>query len=146
MCACVSALCPLVLRERLNTWRTHGLYMCMNISHQPSGRISAADLSVFVHRAIFTYEGFTNKLKLADSGGKEDCVLPLAFRDFVKSLYICGQRVLSPSSLLTAGGVAELAGKFHISKPQYGLCRVGNNETGAVRIALISWVSSRQAV
>ncbi|XP_070760972.1 drebrin-like protein A isoform X2 [Enoplosus armatus] len=57
--------------------------------------------------AIFTYDGVTNKLKLADSG---------------------------------AGGVAELAGKFHISKPQYGLCKVGNMETGGPRIALISWV------
>ncbi|XP_051279702.1 drebrin-like protein A isoform X1 [Dicentrarchus labrax] len=39
-----------------------------------------------------------------------------------------------------AGGVAELAGKFHISKPQYGLCKVGSMETGAPRIAMISWV------
>lgn len=57
--------------------------------------------------AIFTYDGFTNKLKLADSG---------------------------------AGGVEELAAKFHISKPQYGLCKVTNTETGAPQIALISWV------
>ncbi|XP_029296604.1 drebrin-like protein A [Cottoperca gobio] len=39
-----------------------------------------------------------------------------------------------------AGGVAELAGKFHISKPQYGLCKVGNVETGGPRTAMISWV------
>ncbi|KAM4616561.1 uncharacterized protein ACJ7VT_009413 [Polymixia lowei] len=57
--------------------------------------------------ALFTYDGVSNKLKLADSG---------------------------------AGGVAELAGKFHISKPQYGLCRVGAAETGGPRIAMISWV------
>nr|XP_046242968.1 drebrin isoform X2 [Scatophagus argus] len=57
--------------------------------------------------AIFAYDGFSNKLKLADSG---------------------------------AGGVAELAGKFHISKPQYGLCKVGSMETGGPRIAMISWV------
>uniref|UniRef100_A0A3B5MF32 Uncharacterized protein n=1 Tax=Xiphophorus couchianus TaxID=32473 RepID=A0A3B5MF32_9TELE len=57
--------------------------------------------------ALFTYEGVTNKLKLADSG---------------------------------AGGVAELAEKFHISKPQYGLCKVGGVDGGALRIALISWV------
>ncbi|KAF7664302.1 hypothetical protein LDENG_00181990 [Lucifuga dentata] len=57
--------------------------------------------------ALFTYDGVSNKLKLADSG---------------------------------AGGVVELAGKFHISKPQYGLCRVGGAETGAPRIAMISWV------
>ncbi|KAG7258117.1 hypothetical protein CRUP_024086, partial [Coryphaenoides rupestris] len=42
--------------------------------------------------ALFTYEGISNKLKLADSG---------------------------------AGGVAELVGKFHVAKPQYGLCRMG---------------------
>ncbi|KAF3850959.1 hypothetical protein F7725_012731 [Dissostichus mawsoni] len=58
-------------------------------------------------RAIFAYDGVTNKLKLADSG---------------------------------AGGVAELAGKFHISKPQYGLCKVGSVETGGPRIAMINWV------
>ncbi|XP_029916976.1 drebrin-like protein [Myripristis murdjan] len=57
--------------------------------------------------ALFTYDGVSNKLKLADSG---------------------------------VGGVAELAGKFHISKPQYGLCRVGTAETGGPRIAMISWV------
>ncbi|KAM3610423.1 uncharacterized protein V6R79_003956 [Siganus canaliculatus] len=57
--------------------------------------------------ALFAYDGFTNKLKLADSG---------------------------------AGGVAELAGKFHVSKPQYGLCKVGSMETGGLRIAMISWV------
>lgn len=39
-----------------------------------------------------------------------------------------------------AGGVAELAGKFHISKPQYGLCKVGSVETGGPRIAMINWV------
>ncbi|XP_034728401.1 drebrin-like protein [Etheostoma cragini] len=39
-----------------------------------------------------------------------------------------------------AGGVAELAGKFHISKPQYGLCKVGSVETGGPQIAMISWV------
>ncbi|KAM8886554.1 uncharacterized protein AB9W97_013591 isoform 2-T2 [Spinachia spinachia] len=57
--------------------------------------------------AIFTYDGITNKLKLADSG---------------------------------AGGVAELAGKFHISKAQYGLCKVECVETGRTRIAMIIWV------
>ncbi|XP_041793139.1 drebrin-like protein A [Chelmon rostratus] len=39
-----------------------------------------------------------------------------------------------------AGGVPELAAKFHICKPQYGLCKVANMETGGPRIALISWV------
>ncbi|KAM6931395.1 uncharacterized protein FYW49_003270 [Xenentodon cancila] len=57
--------------------------------------------------ALFAYDGFTNKLKLADSG---------------------------------AGGVGELAEKFNISKPQYGLCKVESKETGAPRIAMINWV------
>ncbi|KAM4745670.1 uncharacterized protein FYW61_014592 isoform 1-T2 [Anableps anableps] len=57
--------------------------------------------------ALFTYEGVTNKLKLADSG---------------------------------AGGLGELAEKFHVSKPQYGLCKVGGINGGALRIAMISWV------
>lgn len=48
-------------------------------------------------------------------------------------------------SFATAGGVAELAGKFHIAKPQYGLCKVASVETGGPRIALISWVSGRRA-
>uniref|UniRef100_A0A3Q2YE71 Drebrin n=1 Tax=Hippocampus comes TaxID=109280 RepID=A0A3Q2YE71_HIPCM len=38
------------------------------------------------------------------------------------------------------GGVAELASKFHASKPQYGLCRVGSADTGGPRIAMIAWV------
>lgn len=52
--------------------------------------------------------------------------------------------VLISVSSLTAGGVAELAGKFHISKAQYGLCKVGGVETGRARIAMIIWVSGRQ--
>ncbi|KAF3695899.1 Drebrin Developmentally-regulated brain protein [Channa argus] len=39
-----------------------------------------------------------------------------------------------------AGGVAELAGKFHISKAQYGLCKLESKETGGPRIAMINWV------
>lgn len=45
-------------------------------------------------------------------------------------------------SSLPAGGVTELAGKFHIGKPQYGLCKLGSGETGGLRIAMISWVSA----
>ncbi|XP_056276022.1 drebrin-like protein [Pseudoliparis swirei] len=63
--------------------------------------------SVGGSEAIFTYDGVSNKLKLADSG---------------------------------AGGVAELAEKFHISKPQYGLCKVESVDAGGPRIAMISWV------
>lgn len=36
--------------------------------------------------------------------------------------------------------MAELAEKFHISKPQYGLCKVGGMDGGPLRIALIGWV------
>lgn len=47
-----------------------------HVSVTPSAVMTAADLSlsvfICVHRAIFTYDGFTNKLKLADSGGKND--------------------------------------------------------------------------
>lgn len=50
--------------------------------------------------------------------------------------------VYAHSPSLAAGGVDELAAKFHVSKPQYGLCKVANTETGAPQIALISWVSS----
>ncbi|XP_026870864.2 drebrin-like protein A isoform X2 [Electrophorus electricus] len=39
-----------------------------------------------------------------------------------------------------AGGLTELAEKFHIAKPMYGLCRVGLTETGQPRIVMISWV------
>lgn len=93
-----------------------------------------ADLSssMCVHRAIFTYDGFTNKLKLADSGGKND-------RSGSRSS--CSAYVDAQSPSLAAGGVEELAAKFHVSKPQYGLCKVTNTETGAPQIALISWVS-----
>lgn len=44
---------------------------CPTLAHL-SCRRRAADLSscMCVRRAIFTYDGFSNKLKLADSGGK----------------------------------------------------------------------------
>ncbi|KAL0979769.1 hypothetical protein UPYG_G00189410, partial [Umbra pygmaea] len=57
--------------------------------------------------ALFTYDGATNKLKLADSG---------------------------------AGGVEELSGKFHESKPEYGLCRLGSTEARGPQVAMICWV------
>ncbi|XP_034025966.1 drebrin isoform X2 [Thalassophryne amazonica] len=57
--------------------------------------------------ALFSYDGISNKLKLADSG---------------------------------AGGMAELAEKFDVSKPQYGLCRMGSTDTGSPWIAMICWV------
>ncbi|XP_076015890.1 uncharacterized protein LOC143008155 [Genypterus blacodes] len=57
--------------------------------------------------ALFTYDGISNKLKLADSG---------------------------------VGGLSELAGKFNLTKPQYGLCRLGGGDAGSPRIAMIIWV------
>ncbi|XP_076853755.1 uncharacterized protein LOC143509185 isoform X2 [Brachyhypopomus gauderio] len=39
-----------------------------------------------------------------------------------------------------AGGLSELAEKFHIAKPMYGLCRVGVTEVGQPRIVMICWV------
>nr|XP_061842619.1 drebrin-like protein [Nerophis lumbriciformis] len=38
------------------------------------------------------------------------------------------------------GGVTELVSKFHVSKPQYGLCRLGSGDTGGPRIVMIAWV------
>ncbi|KAG9354278.1 hypothetical protein JZ751_012402 [Albula glossodonta] len=58
-------------------------------------------------RALFTYEGITNNLKLSDSG---------------------------------VGGVPELAGKLHVKRPLYGLCRVGMDGPAPARIVMINWV------
>ncbi|XP_053510008.1 drebrin-like protein B isoform X2 [Ictalurus furcatus] len=57
--------------------------------------------------ALFAYDGFTNNLKLFDSGN---------------------------------GGLTELAQKFHIAKPMYGLCRIALPDVGQPRIVLICWV------
>lgn len=146
--------------------------------HKCVTHVSVADLylslCLYVHRALFAYDGVTNKLKLADSGGKIDCHVffrnnkkkkKSATKNDVCQLPHLGLKGIHMSSCvrypvfllsspqplcisvscLTAGGVAELAGKFHIAKPQYGLCKVGSGETGGLRIAMISWVSGRQA-
>ncbi|GAA6076968.1 drebrin-like protein B isoform X1 [Tachysurus ichikawai] len=57
-------------------------------------------------RALFAYDGFTNNLKLFDSGN---------------------------------GGLTELAQKFHIAKPMYGLCRIALPGVEQSRIILICW-------
>ncbi|XP_047673985.1 drebrin-like protein isoform X2 [Tachysurus fulvidraco] len=57
--------------------------------------------------ALFAYDGFTNNLKLFDSGN---------------------------------GGLTELAQKFHIAKPMYGLCRIALHGVEQPRIILICWV------
>uniref|UniRef100_A0A3P9GXW7 Si:dkey-40c11.2 n=1 Tax=Oryzias latipes TaxID=8090 RepID=A0A3P9GXW7_ORYLA len=41
------------------------------------------------------------------------------------------------------GGVTELAEKFHISKPQYGLVNIGQTESGAAQIAMICWMGQK---
>lgn len=90
-----------------------------------------------VHRALFAYDGVTNNLKLADSGGEED----FHMLNLNKIVTLC-LLIFLPFYCL-AGGVAELAGKFHISRPEYGLCKIETAETGSPRIALISWVRIR---
>lgn len=47
-------------------------------------------------------------------------------------------------SHLPAGGLTELVGKFHNSRPMYGLCRVGLTETGQPQIVMVCWVSSHE--
>ncbi|XP_043967400.1 drebrin-like protein A isoform X2 [Gambusia affinis] len=70
---------------------------------------------------------------------KEDILNPRSSTNWALFLYegVTNKLKLADSG---AGGVAELAEKFHISKPQYGLCKVGGVDGGALRIALISWV------
>ncbi|XP_041644393.1 drebrin [Cheilinus undulatus] len=70
---------------------------------------------------------------------KEDILNPRSSTNWAIFMYdgLTNKLKLADSG---AGGVAELAEKFHISKPQYGLCKLGSVETGGPRIALISWV------
>ncbi|MBN3308537.1 DREB protein, partial [Amia calva] len=46
----------------------------------------------------------------------------------------------SPSVSTPAGGVAELAAKFHVGRPLYGLCQVTAPGSGQPRIVMINWV------
>ncbi|XP_068594682.1 drebrin [Brachionichthys hirsutus] len=70
---------------------------------------------------------------------KEDILNPRSSTNWAIFAYdgITNNLRLSDSG---AGGVAEMAGKLHASKPQYGLCRLGRPEKGAPQIAMISWV------
>uniref|UniRef100_A0A3Q0SM29 Drebrin n=1 Tax=Amphilophus citrinellus TaxID=61819 RepID=A0A3Q0SM29_AMPCI len=70
---------------------------------------------------------------------KEDILNPRSSTNWALFAYdgVTNKLKLADSGV---GGVAELAEKFHISKPQYGLCKVGSVETGAPRIVLINWV------
>lgn len=40
--------------------------------YHPYFSVADQRLCLYIHRAIFAYDGVTNKLKLADSGGKVD--------------------------------------------------------------------------
>ncbi|KAM9859013.1 uncharacterized protein ACBR49_000123 isoform 2-T2 [Aulostomus maculatus] len=73
---------------------------------------------------------------------KEDILNPRSSTNWALFAYdgVSNKLKLADSGV---GGVAELAGKFHVSKPQYGLCRVGGAETGSPRIAMITWVGEK---
>ncbi|XP_030620521.1 drebrin-like protein B [Chanos chanos] len=70
---------------------------------------------------------------------KEDILNPRASTNWALFSYdgVTNNLKLSDSG---AGGLVELAGKFHISKPMYGLCRLGMTEMGVPQIAMICWV------
>lgn len=70
---------------------------------------------------------------------KEDIFNPRSSTDWALFVYdgISNKLKLADSG---AGGVAELASKFHVSKPQYGFCRIGGPDSGSLRTALIIWV------
>lgn len=70
---------------------------------------------------------------------KEDIFNPRSSTDWALFVYdgISNKLKLADSG---AGGVVELASKFHISKPQYGLCRIGAADSGTPKTAMIIWV------
>lgn len=70
---------------------------------------------------------------------KEDIFNPRSSTDWALFVYdgISNKLKLADSG---AGGVAELASKFHLSKPQYGLCRIGGPDSASTRTAMIIWV------
>ncbi|KAJ0019313.1 hypothetical protein NQD34_006882 [Periophthalmus magnuspinnatus] len=70
---------------------------------------------------------------------KEDIINPRSSINWALFIYdgISNKLRLAESG---AGGVAELASKFHMAKPQYGLCRMGSPESGSPRTAMIIWM------
>ncbi|KAJ8339220.1 hypothetical protein SKAU_G00360060 [Synaphobranchus kaupii] len=70
---------------------------------------------------------------------KEDILNPRSSTNWALFTYdgITNNLKLSDSG---AGGVTELAGKFHVKRPLYGLCRVGMDGQGPSRIVMITWV------
>lgn len=70
---------------------------------------------------------------------KEDILNPRASTNWALFTYegVTNNLKLTDSG---AGGLTELVGKFHNSKPMYGLCRVGLTETGQPQIVMVCWV------
>lgn len=70
---------------------------------------------------------------------KEDIFNPRSSTDWALFVYdgVSNKLKLADSG---AGGVAELSSKFNISKPQYGLCRIGGPDSTSPKTAMIIWV------
>ncbi|RXN16222.1 drebrin A isoform X1 [Labeo rohita] len=69
---------------------------------------------------------------------KEDILNPRASTNWALFTYegVTNNLKLTDSG---AGGLTELVGKLHSSKPMYGLCRVGLTETGQPQIVMVCW-------
>ncbi|XP_016416658.1 drebrin-like protein A isoform X3 [Sinocyclocheilus rhinocerous] len=72
---------------------------------------------------------------------KEDVLNPRASTNWALFSYegVTNNLKLTDSG---AGGLTELVGKFHSSRPMYGLCRVGLTETGQPQIVMVCWVGN----
>ncbi|XP_026067109.1 drebrin-like protein isoform X6 [Carassius auratus] len=72
---------------------------------------------------------------------KEDVLNPKASTNWALFTYegVTNNLKLTDSG---AGGLTELVGKFHSSRPMYGICRVGLTETGQPQIVLVCWVGN----
>ncbi|KAK7173485.1 hypothetical protein R3I93_003338 [Phoxinus phoxinus] len=70
---------------------------------------------------------------------KEDILNPRASTNWALFAYegVTNNLKLTDSG---AGGLTELVGKFHNSRPMYGLCRMGLTETGQPQIVMVCWV------
>uniref|UniRef100_A0A8C1IVM9 Drebrin n=1 Tax=Cyprinus carpio TaxID=7962 RepID=A0A8C1IVM9_CYPCA len=72
---------------------------------------------------------------------KEDILNPRASTNWALFSYegVTNNLKLTDSG---AGGLTELVGKFHSSRPMYGLCRAGLTETGQPQIVMVCWVGN----
>uniref|UniRef100_A0A9J8C1P4 Drebrin n=1 Tax=Cyprinus carpio carpio TaxID=630221 RepID=A0A9J8C1P4_CYPCA len=72
---------------------------------------------------------------------KEDVLNPRASTNWALFAYegVTNNLKLTDSG---AGGLTELVGKFHSSRPMYGICRVGLTETGQPQIVMVCWVGN----